>query len=474
MNTIGLLLDFLTYAVFTYALILIIFYIFIAGYSIGKTKQHILKAGFTDYNELAASPQAPSLSIIAPAYNEGATIIENVKSLLSIYYSNFEVIVVNDGSKDDTLQKLVVAYDLLPVTLKPEEHIATKPVKGIYKSNNPVYNRLIVVDKQNGGKADALNVGINVSVNKYIVCIDVDCILEQDAMLKLVKPFLENRDQRVIATGGVIRIANSCEISDGKIVKVNLPDQFLPRMQVLEYMRAFILGRMAWSRLNGLLLISGAFGAFDREIVILAGGYDHKTVGEDMELVVRMRRYMEERKLPYEVAYIPDPLCWTEAPASFKILGRQRNRWTRGTIETLRFHRVMFFNPRYGVLGIVSYPYWFFFEFLAPLIEFFGFIFVVVLAIFGFINWSFFVALFLFVYSFAVLYSSFAILMEVMTYNQYKKRSDVFRLLLAAMIEPFVFHPFLVWSAIRGNIDLIKKKNSWGEMSRQGFGPKTA
>ncbi|HYH16306.1 MAG TPA: glycosyltransferase, partial [Flavisolibacter sp.] len=349
MSWTQILFDIFTYCFFVYAMVLIGFYFFIAIFAVVEARRYMRKSSFTEYAMLAASEHAPSLSIIAPAYNEGATIIENVRSLLSIHYNNYEVIIVNDGSKDDSLQKLIDVYDLKPVHLDWEPHIATKPVKAIYKSSNPVFKKLVVVDKVNGGKADALNVGANIATNQYIVCIDVDCILEQDAMLKLTKPFLENDNVRVIATGGVVRIANSCEIQNGKIVQVHLPKQFLPRMQALEYIRAFLLGRMAWSHLNGLLLISGAFGAFDREIVIKAGGYDHGTVGEDMELVVRMRRYMEENKLPYKVAYIPDPLCWTEAPATFKILGRQRNRWTRGTIETLKIHKVMFFNPRYGV-----------------------------------------------------------------------------------------------------------------------------
>jgi poly-beta-1,6-N-acetyl-D-glucosamine synthase len=434
----------------------------------------IYKSSFADYNTLAASEHAPSLSILAPAYNEGATIIENVRSLLSTHYNNFEVIIINDGSKDDTLQKLIPVYDLQLTNHSYLPLIETKAVRGIYKSANPVYKRLIVVDKENGGKADALNTGINIASNQYLVCIDVDCILEQEAMLKLVRPFLESEEERVIATGGVVRIANSCEVQDGKIVQVHLPRQFLPRMQTLEYIRAFLLGRMAWSRIDGLLLISGAFGAFDREIAIRAGGYDHNTVGEDMELVVRMRRYMEERDLPYKVAYIPDPLCWTEAPSTFKILGRQRNRWTRGTIETLKIHKVMFFNKRYGVLGLLSYPYWFFFEFLAPLVEFAGFVAFVLFALFGLIDWKFFSGLFLFVYSFSVLYSVFAILMEVLTYNQYKKRTEIFKLLLTALIEPFVFHPFVVWSAVKGNIDILRKKKSWGEMTRQGFASKPA
>ena len=464
-----IIVDIFTYGLLLYSTLLLSGYLFIGIYSIGEVRNYLRKNSFTDYRVLAGSSEAPSISILAPAYNEGANIIENVRSLLSINYNNLEVIIINDGSKDDSLDKLIAAYDLYKADFFVNPQIATKDVKGVYKSRKPVYRKLIVVDKQNGGKADALNVGVNIAQNNYIVCIDVDCILEQDALLKLAKPFLETTNQRVIATGGVIRIANSCIIENGRLVKVNLPEQFLPRVQTLEYIRAFLLGRMAWSRLNGLLLISGAFGAFDRDIVIKCGGYNHNTVGEDMELVVRMRRYMEEQKEPYRVSFIPDPLCWTEAPASFKILGRQRNRWTRGTIETLQLHKVMFLNPKYGLLGMLSYPYWFFFEFLAPIVEFLGFVSFLIFVLLGLIHWSFFLGLLFFIFSFGFLYSVFAILMEVLTYNQYKRSKDVLKLVATAFLEPFIFHPFVVWSAIMGNIDLLRKKNAWGEMTRQGF-----
>lgn len=470
MSVTTIALDLLTYGIFTYAVVLLISYIGIGLFSIGETRQYMHENEFTDYRLLASSPHAPTVSILAPAYNEGATIIENVRSLLSLYYSNLEILIINDGSKDDSLQKLIDAYQLQKIDYHVDYKIPTKNVRGIYKSTNPVYKKLVVVDKENGGKADALNVGINVSANNYIVCIDVDCILEQDAILKMMKPFLEEADEKVIASGGVVRIANSCEIQDGRLVKVHLPKNYWARLQSLEYIRAFILGRMAWARLNGLLLISGAFGAFDKDTVIKAGGYDHNTVGEDMELVVRMRRYMEERDLPYRVTYIPDPLCWTEAPTSSKILGRQRNRWTRGTIETMKFHKKMFFNPRYGLLGMLSYPYWFFFEMLAPLIEFFGMIVFFLLVIFGLINWDMFIALLIFIISFGYLYSAFAAFMEVSTYNMYRRRTDMMKLLLTALTEPFIFHPFVVWAAIKGYIDIIRKKKSWGEMTRQGFG----
>lgn len=469
MSITSIAIELLTYGIFIYAVVLLLSYIGIGFFSIGETRDYMHENGFTDYRLLASSRHAPSVSILAPAYNEGATITENVRSLLSLYYSNIEIVILNDGSKDDSLQKLIDAYDLEKVAFHVDYKISTKEVRGVYKSRNPVYKKLVVVDKENGGKADALNVGINVSSNDYIVCIDVDCILEQDAILKMMKPFLEEGEEKVIASGGVVRIANSCEIKDGRLLKVHLPKNYWARLQSLEYIRAFILGRMAWARLNGLLLISGAFGAFDKDIVIKAGGYDHNTVGEDMELVVRMRRYMEERNEKYKVTYIPDPLCWTEAPVSSKILGRQRNRWTRGTIETMRFHRKMFFNPRYRLLGMLSYPYWFFFEMVAPLIEFFGMVVFILLTVFGLVNWHMFIALLVFIISFGYLYSAFAAYMEVATFNMYRRRTDMMKLLLTALTEPFIFHPFVVWSAIRGYVDMIRKKKSWGEMTRQGF-----
>ncbi|WP_300596781.1 glycosyltransferase [Niabella sp.] len=472
MNWGFLILEIFAFGIFLYSIVLFAFYVFIGVFSIGETRKYIHQNRVTDYRRIASSLHAPSVSIIAPAYNEGLTIVDNVRSLLSIYYYNLEVIIVNDGSKDNSLQKLIDAYQLEKIDFFVPDQIPTKQVRGVYKSRNPVLRKVVVVDKENGGKADALNVGVNIASNDYIICIDVDCVLEQDAILKMVKPFMEATTRRVIASGGVIRIANSSLVEHGSLVKVRLPKDYLPRMQTLEYIRAFLLGRMAWSRLNGLLLISGAFGAFDKEIVIKCGGYNRNTVGEDMELVVRMRRYMEERKEPYKVTYIPDPLCWTEAPASYKVLGRQRNRWIRGTYETLKFHKIMFFNPRYRLLGMVSYPYWFFFELLAPVIEFLGFIAFLVMVFAGLVDWELFFALFAVVIGFNYLYSVFAVYMEVKTYNQYRRRTDIAKLLLTSLSEPFNFHPFVVWSSIRGLVDIFRNQHSWGDMAREGFDKK--
>jgi cellulose synthase/poly-beta-1,6-N-acetylglucosamine synthase-like glycosyltransferase len=281
--------NFFAYGILIYSVALLGSYIALGIYSTYANMRHMHKHSFTDYSPVAKSSIVPSVSIIAPAYNESATIVENVRSLFSVYYNDLEIIVINDGSKDDSLNKLIEAYNLIKVPFYVHEQIPTKPIRGVYKSTNPAYKKLIVVDKINGGKADALNVGINVSSQQYITCIDVDCVLEQDAILRMVKPFMTFTDRHVIATGGVIRVANSCDIEGGKITKVRVPSDMLARIQTVEYMRAFLLGRMAWSSINGLLIISGAFGMFDREIVIASGGYNTTTVGEDMELVVRMK-----------------------------------------------------------------------------------------------------------------------------------------------------------------------------------------
>lgn len=435
-----------------------------------KTHYH---ARNTNYDAIISSPFAPMITVIAPAFNESLSIVENIKALLTLYYPNFEIVIVNDGSRDDTLEKAIEAFDLEKVTYIVDYKIPCQEIRGIYKSRKKAFNNLTVVDKLNGGKADALNSGINIAKGDYFISIDVDSIIDPYALQKMIKPFLEEPKRRVIATGGVIGIANSCKIVDGQLVEIDVPNNLWARFQVIEYNRAFLMGRLAWSRLDGLLLISGALGLFDKEIAIGCGGYYTKTVGEDMELVVRMRKYMVKQKMEYKVGYIPDPLCWTEVPSSLKILGRQRNRWTRGSIDTLFIHWNIFLNPKFGFMGMVSHPFWVFFEWLAPIIEFLGIVYFIVIAILGSPNWPFFFVMLFFVYSFAITFSTYAILYDVLSYNRYKKKSMIIKLLLTAWIEPILFHPLVVYWALRGNIDyFIRKKRTWGNMSRVGFNKK--
>ena len=470
-STVRIILQILHYIFFAYAFSAILSYVVLSIISGKETIEYLKKNSFVNYKDILSSTMSPSITIIAPAYNESLNVVENVRSLLSNHYVNYSVVIVNDGSKDDSLEKLILAYDLEKIDYVINEKIKTQPLRaGIFKSKNPAFEKLMVVDKENGGKADALNMGLNISKSKYVACIDVDCLLLEDALQKMIKPFLEVTDAKVIATGGVIRIANSCVIRGGKLIDVNLPKNLLVQSQILEYLRAFLLGRMAWSRLNGLLVISGAFGIFDKEIAIAVGGYDTKTVGEDMEIIVRMRRYMEEKNEKYKVSYIPDPLCWTEAPDSYKIFISQRNRWTRGTIETLKKHRKIGFNPKYGSFGMLSYPYWLIFERLAPIIETVGILYFVILIVLKEVRWEFALSFLFLAYLFSVLFSIVALYSEELTFHQYKKRGTGYKLVLLSALEPFVLHPFILYAAIRGNIDYYFNKNKkWGEMVRKGM-----
>lgn len=446
-------------------------YLLLGLFSAIALRKYLRKNSYINYNSLVLSPLSPKISIIAPAFNESKTIIDNIRTLLSLYYNNFEVIIVNDGSTDNTFDLVKDAYDLIRVNYYFDYRIPCERIKGVYRSKNPSYNRLTFIDKNNGGKADSLNAGINICHSGLFVSIDADSIIEPDSILKLVKPFLEEKERKVIGTGGVIRIVNSCDVERGHIREIKIPSKILPRLQVLEYTRAFLLGRMAWSQLDGLMLISGAMGIFDRETVIRAGGYSVNTVGEDMELVLRMRRFMTDNKEKYEVTYIPDPLCWTEVPSDLKSMRKQRTRWTRGLVESLLTHRHMFFNAKYGRLGMLGYPYWFFFEWMAPLIAFSGFIYTIYLIIVNALNWPFYLLLFLFVYTFAVSLSSWAVLFEEITFHKYRKKRDVMKLLSVALFEPF-FYPVHTYFAIRGNLEAMRGKKGWGKAERNGFDKK--
>ncbi|HET8859608.1 glycosyltransferase family 2 protein [Marivirga sp.] len=462
--------QFFNYSIFFYATSIMLFYLVLAVISLFAMRDYIKQTTHVYFDDILRSPLAPKISIIAPAYNEELSIVDNIRSLLNLQYNNYDIIIVNDGSKDDSLKKMIEAYDLEVLHGLQCVDLPHQEVRNVYRSVNPAFKKLTVIDKKNGGKSDALNAGISYSDAELVACIDVDCVIEDDALLKLVKPYLEETQKRVIAVGGVVRIANDCKIEDGRLIKVKLAKNQLARFQTLEYIRAFLLGRMAWGHLNGLLIISGAFGMFDRKLLIEVGGYDTSTVGEDMELVVRMRRRMAEQNIAYKVAYVPDPLCWTEVPESTSSFMKQRNRWTRGTIETLRSHKKILFRKKYGLMGMLSYPFWFLYEWLAPIIEFLGTIYFLVMVSLGWINWSHFYILVALIYSYAILISFLALWIEEISYREYSSGKALLSLMFTAILEPIFYHPLTVWAAIKGNYDqFVLKKKSWGDQQRKGF-----
>jgi cellulose synthase/poly-beta-1,6-N-acetylglucosamine synthase-like glycosyltransferase len=410
------------------------------------------------------------VSIVAPAFNEELNIIYNVKSLLSLNYPKFEVVIVNDGSTDSTLQKLIDKFELVKVDFYYDEKIPTQQVRGHYKSTNPVYSKLLVVDKENGkSKADGSNAGINSAKYPLFICTDVDCILRNDTILKLAKPFMTSKS-RVIATGAPIRASNSCEVKDGFMMKIHFPKNWWASFQELEYIRAFLMGRMAWSRINGLLLVSGGLGMFDKEIAIKAGGYWHKSLGEDMELITRMRKVMHQMKEKFEILYIPESLCWTEVPASRDVLIRQRVRWGRGLIQTLNLHRSMIFNRKYGKTGFLVMPYFVIYEFLVPIIELLGIIGLILAFIFLDFNGIYFLKITLVVYLFYLTITLLSVLWDEWFYGHYSSWKELGQLILKAMIEPIVYHPFSLYASLRGYWDFfLNKEQKWGNMQRQGF-----
>ncbi len=447
----------------------ILIYLILMVLSALEMRDFLRKNRFADYGDIITSPITPGVSILAPAYNEGQNIVQNAQSLLSLHYGKFEVILINDGSKDDTLEKLIRSFELERTNYAYHPEIETKAVRGIYRSKNMSYRRLTVIDKENGGKADALNTGINIASLEILACIDVDCILSSDSISRMVRPFMEETHRKVIAVGGVVGIANNCDVKDGTVTTYRVPETMLGRFQVIEYFRAFLMGRMAWSRINGLMLISGAFGFFRKDLVRAVGGYFPKTVGEDMELVVRMRRYMDEQKIPHKVSFVPDPLCWTEVPEDEKVLSRQRNRWMRGTIETLQLHQALSFSPKYGIVGMVSYPFWSIFEKSAPIIEASGILYTITLLAIGDFSAIYFFALLVMMYLLSLLVSSFSVLYEQIAFNHYKDKRDLRKLIWMIITEPFVIHPKIVYWGILGHIDFIKGKGGWGSMIRTGF-----
>jgi cellulose synthase/poly-beta-1,6-N-acetylglucosamine synthase-like glycosyltransferase len=424
-----------------------------------------------DQRRLLRSPLTPPVSVLAPAYNEEANVVENVRSLLMLDYPLFEVVLINDGSRDRTLGRLIDAFDLRQSARSFDRALPCKSIRGVYES--PTYPNLVVVDKINGGKADALNAGLNLSLYPIFCAIDADSILEPDALLRLVRPFVDAPGV-TIAAGGVVRVANGCDIHGGRVHEVQLPRRALPLIQIVEYLRAFLFGRMGWSTGNSLLVISGAFGLFEKRAAVLAGGYATDSIGEDMELVVRMHRYRRERRQPYRIGFVPDPICWTEVPENFRVLRRQRTRWHRGLIDTLLRHRVMMGRPRYGSVGMISLPAFLVFEMLSPLIELSGYILLPALWAFGALEASLAGTFFVMAIMYMVLVSALAVLLEDIAFRRYPHVRDLGRLLLAAIMENVGFRQLTVWWRVRAFWEYLRGDLTWGAMERRGVGVKTA
>lgn len=412
------------------------------------------------------SEVTPPISLLAPAYNEEATIVESVRSQLALEFPHYEVIVINDGSKDGTLRTLIEAFGLQPASRAYDLGVSHKPIRGLYAS--PRLPRLLVVDKENGGKSDALNAGINVARSPLICAMDADSLLESASLMHVARCYAQD-PERVIAIGGTIRVANGCRIHAGRVVEARLPRNLLALFQTVEYLRAFLMARVAWSRLDTLLLISGAFGIFRRQIAVEVGGYSHGTVGEDLELVVKMHRRMRQAGRPYRVVYLPEAVCWTEAPESLAVLGRQRRRWQRGALEVFVKHKDMLRQRRYGRVAWLGFSQILLIDVVGPAAELLGYVLCLIYAALGILSLPYFYAFTALTFCCGVTVSTGAVILQELRLARFERTRDLVILLLAAVAENFGYRQLCNIWRIRGTWDYMRGTSGWGTMTRKGF-----
>ena len=456
-------------AILVYFLMINTSYLLLILLATAEFVKHLRHRPFSGLDEMYRSPLTPGISVLVPAHNEESSIVASVQGMLALRYPQFEVIVIDDGSNDATFDRLRAEFDLVETPrVVPHEVPTFGRVLGVYVPRlRP--EPLIVVRKENGGKTDAVNTGINLAQQPLICMVDADSILDPQALLVVAKPFADD-PLRTVATGGVVRVANGCNVVAGRIVEVRMPRRWLVRVQVVEYLRAFLLGRTGWSRLGGLLIISGAFGVFRRDLVVEIGGLDHNCIGEDAELVVRLHRHLRKAKRDYRVVFVAEPVSWTEAPSTTRVLGRQRRRWQRGITEILWKHRGMIGNPRYGRIGLVALPYYLVFEVVAPIVELAGLIMVPLGIWVGAVDTAFAVRFLLVAYGYALVVNLIALAVEEFTFARYPRWKDLALATAASALENLGFRQLIaIWRAMGTWSAVRRSRQVWGVMTRTGF-----
>ncbi|WP_307834254.1 glycosyltransferase family 2 protein [Paractinoplanes lichenicola] len=457
------------YAVFAYFIALNSSYLIMIVLASVEFAKHLRRAAFAGSDDMFRSPLTLPVTVIVPAYNEGAGIVPAVQAMTALRYPRYEIVVVDDGSSDDTFDKLREHFDLVEVPrVVPSEVPYESQVLSVHVPRGDT-GSLTVVRKTNGGKSDALNVGINLARHPLVCMVDADSVLDPDALLSVAKPFADD-PLRVAACGGVVRIANGCKVVAGRVVDVRMPRTWLVRIQIVEYLRAFLMSRTGWSRIGGLVVISGAFGVFRRDLLVAIGGMATDTIGEDAELVVRLHHYLRDRGEDYRVIFVAEPVSWSEAPSHWKVLGSQRRRWHRGIAEILTKHRHMVFNPRYGRIGLVALPYYLIFELLAPFVELAALVLLPLGLWAEAIDIGFAWRFALVAYGYGLLVSLVALFIEEVSFHRYPRWSDMLRGVVAAVLENFGYRQVLavwqVWGAIAA---WHGRPAVWGTMTRTGF-----
>ena len=433
--------------------------------SLGSVWLHNRRLTYQGLDELRESAVTPPVTIFMPAWNEQEVIVDSVRSVLRTDYPSLEVVVIDDGSADATLNRLITAFRLVKMDLIYRPRLKTKPIRGFYL--NPRIPNLLVVSKENGGKPDALNVGINICRTPYFCTLDADCILERDALLRLMRPIVRS-PLNTVASGGIVRILNGCEVQDGKVVKVNLPQTGIERFQVVEYLRSFLFGRTGWDLLGGTLIVSGAFAVFHRETVIDAGGFQHETVTEDMDLIIQIHRWAVHHQRKIKMKFTSDPVCWTECPSTLRMLGRQRRRWQLGLCQTLWKSSEMLFNARFGAVGMISFPFHLYVEGLGAVVEFLGYFMVPLALLFGMVP----VPLFVLFVVLSVVYGAFlsvgSVLLEELTYRRYPSFRDLMTLIWYAVLENIGYRQVVLFYRVQGVIRFMTGFRKWEKVVHVG------
>ncbi len=418
---------------------------------------------FGRVSEMLSSRTSPPVTIVIPAYNEAAGIVDSIRSMSIVGYPRFEIVVVNDGSSDETLEALIEAFRLERVRIPYRPDIPTAPIRAIYRGHGAV--DITVIDKENGGRADALNAGINAARYPYALCTDADVILDANCLVGAMRRVVEDRE-RTIAVGGNIRPLNGSRVHLGHLVEAGVPRKLIPRMQALEYLRTFLASRPAWSEMGALPLVSGAFGVWKRSAVIAVGGFTTGHMGEDMDITMRMHRYHIDNDIPYRIVYEPSAVIWTEVPETLRVLRRQRVRWHRGLITAVRDFMPMTFNPRYGKVGTVTWAAMFLFEYLAPIIEFVGWITIPLALLLGTLNVTSLLTLLALAFGVGLLNSLVALLLDE-SYGYFNSPADTARLIVMVLIENFGMRQLTVAWRVRAILG-GEATRVWGNMERKG------
>jgi cellulose synthase/poly-beta-1,6-N-acetylglucosamine synthase-like glycosyltransferase len=456
--------------ILTYFIVINTSFLVLIGLAALEFSRHMRRMPFADLEAVAASPLTLPVSVLVPAYNEEVGIVPAVQAMLALRYPQHEVVVVDDGSTDATAQVLIEAFDLVEVPIVVPQDVPTKGMPQTVHVPADGHTPLVLVRSTNGGRSSAINVGVNAARYPLMAIVDADSILDPDALLVVSKPFADD-PQRVVATGGVIRAVNGCRVVAGRVVEVAMPHGWLARIQVVEYLRAFLIGRTGWSRAGALLIVSGAFGLFRRDVVVEVGGLDVDCIGEDFELVTKIHRRMRDEHRDYRVVFVSEPVSWTEVPPTRAVLASQRRRWHRGLWEVLWKHRRMALNGRYGRIGLIGLPYFWLFELIAPALEFFGVVIVPLGLVLGVVQATYAIMFATFAYGYAIFVSVAALLLEEYSFHRYPGWRDLAIAVAACVLENVGYRQLTAWWRLQGWWAALRgARQEWGTMTREGFG----